>query len=441
MSRASQPQISTSRKGARAARAPVAVGVLCAAIYLLTASYTFASGDVIATDVLSWQLGTTGDSTFEAGTYPPLDQHPGRSTWVIKDANGEEVIGRSPGAVVAALPAYFAFGGREFSLVPGAATAALLTAGAVVLLGICLQRFLPSRDSTLATLIFALATPVWSVAADSMWPHTITVLGICGMAWAAATERWWLVGVLGGITLWGRLHAAVIVATLGFFLGWRRHDPFITARIAIGSSGLLVLQIIWNRWLYGSWNPTAASGLARGGEYLYNDSARDWVNHLGFWISPDRGLLVWSPLILLLLPALIRSWSSLPDWSRALIYGGLAYTFIQGLRNPFTGGDGFFGYRLTLELLACSGPALAISAARMGRIARTAFAPVTAFQGFIICAGAVVGRMGSPAEDAWKTHTFLSALAQQPLLLPAFLAICLAAGVLGKRIWTQPRLG
>ena len=48
----------------------------------------------------------------------------------------------------------------------------------------------------------------WSVAANGLWPHTLTVLGISGMAWAAARDRWWLVGLFGGVVVWGRLHAA-----------------------------------------------------------------------------------------------------------------------------------------------------------------------------------------------------------------------------------------
>lgn len=414
------------------------VGAICAVVYVLTAGYGMTSGDVTAAHVLSWQIGSVGDPTFHPDTYPPLDEQRFRQIWVIQDSDGNEVIGRSPGAVIAALPAYLAFGGDSFSRAPGAVTAALLTALSVALLASCLQRFMRTREAALATLAFALTTPVWSVAADGMWPHTVTVLGICGMAWAAARERWWLIGIFGGIAIWGRLHVAVIVAIIGLFVGWSRRDLGIVTRVAAPSVALLALQGVWTKWLYGSWHPMAPYALTISDNPL-NTKGVGFINHLGFWVAPDRGLLVWTPILLLLLPALCRHWRELPDWAKALVWCGLAYTFIQGMRNPFHGGDGFYGYRLTLELLACATPALALSARSMGRYAREMFGPVLVFQTLVICVGAIHGRIASPAEAAWTSHTLLSAMAHLgPPVLIGFVLLSTAIGILGQRVWADP---
>lgn len=412
------------------------VAIICGLVYLVTAAYSSVSGDVTATNVLSWQIATTGDPTYGPATYPPIERHPGRDIWVVETGNGAEVIGRSPGAVIAAVPAYW-IGGSAFSLASGAVTAALLTALATFLLALALLDHMPRREAVLATLVLALGTPLWSVAADGMWPHTITVLGICGMAWAAGRERWWLVGVMGGVVLWGRLHAAVVVAVFGLLLGLQRRDPRPTARVAGGSVAMMALQCLWTQRIYGSWNPMSSYDTGPFEDYA-GTHGLDLVNQLGFWVSPDRGLLVWSPLILVLLPALVRGWRGLPDWSRALMWGGLAYTLLQGFLNRFSGGDTFYGYRLTLELVACAAPAFALTAHHMREPARLLFAPVLALQTFVISAGAVNGRLGSPAEDVWRTHTFFSELVPQPVLLTAFVAISLAAGVLGRRIWNEP---
>lgn len=237
--------------------------------------------------------------------------------------------------------------------------------------------------------------------------------------------------------LWGRLHAALIVAVFGLALGWRRRDPVLTAKVAAGSAVMMAGQAGWTRAIYGSWNPMSSYDTGPFEDYA-GVHRFDIVNHLGFWFSPDRGLLVWSPVIALLLPALLREWRNLPDWSRALLWGGLAYTVLQGFLNRFSGGDSFYGYRLTLELLACATPALALSSHRMRTVGRRLFAPVLALQVFIISAGAVNGRLGSPAEDAWHTHTFFDEFSGQPMLLAGFFAVCLAAGVLGRRIWREP---
>jgi alpha-1,2-mannosyltransferase len=419
--------------------APWVVGLVSGVVYLLTAGYASASGDVVAADVLAWQLGTDGSSTFTADTYPPLDQHPAREGWIIEAADGHEVVGRSPGPVAAAVPAYWLFGGDQFSLVPGAVTASLLTAVAMAVMLVALRNLLPRREALLATLALAIGTPVWCVAADGMWPHTLTVLGLSGIIWSASRERWWLVGTFGGVLLWGRLHAAVVVAVVGAVVGLRRRDPLVTLSVAVPSAAFLALQALWTRQLYGSWNPTSSYETGKFESYAGRNQL-DLVNQLGLWVAPDRGLLVWTPIIVLLLPALARSWRSLPDWSRALIYGGLAYTVLQGVLDRFGGGDAFYAYRLMIEMLVCAVPALALSAPRMGAWARVAFPPVLALQVLVISPGAINSNLGAGDQDAWRWHSFFSVLAQEPVLLVLFVAACLVAGFLGRRIWMDPAL-
>ncbi len=415
-------------------RMPSVVAAICLSVFVATASYSTGSGDVAAANVLSWQLTSAGDPIFRDTTYPPIDDHPGRDIWVIERSDGQEVIGRSPGAVAAAIPAYALFGRETFSLIPGAVTAALITALAVLLLALTLRERLAPREAALGALVFALGTPVWTVAADGMWPHTITIVGVCGMGWAATRERWWLVGLFGGVVVWGRLHAAVIVAVFGLLLGWRRRDAGLTAVIGASSGLMLLLQAAWTRWIYGDWNPMASYETDKFGEYAETHTL-DVVNQLGFWVSPGRGLLVWTPVILLLVPSLLKRWTTLPEWSRALLLGGIAYTLLQGLLNRFSGGDAFYGYRLTLELLACAAPALAYAATSVGPAARRLLAPVLIFQALIIAAGAANQTLGSTTEEVWTHHALFSVMVQQPYVLLGFAATGLAATYLACRIW------
>ena len=67
--------------------------------------------------------------------------------------------------------------------------------------------------------------------------------------------------------------------------------------------------------------------------------------------------------------------------------GCLAYTVLQAELNRFSGGSSFYGYRLTLEMLAGLAPALALSAHRMGRVARGLFGPVAVVQVAMIGTG------------------------------------------------------
>lgn len=420
-------------------RLPALIGCICSVVFLLTAAFTATSGDVVSANVLSWQLATTGNAEFTSDTFPPLDQHEARNVWVIRTHDGREVIGRSGGAVAAAVPAYVLAGGPEFSILPGAVTAALLTALACLLLGLALREHMPERDAALAVFVLAFTTPVWSVAANGMWPHTVTVLGITGMAWSASKERWWLVGLFGGVLLWGRLHAAVIVAVVGVLVGWRRRDAWITAVVAMASASMLALYCGWTKAIYGSWNPMANFGSALGDEYAAGEGV-NLTNILGFLISPDRGALVWTPLIIVMLPALRRTWPDLPDWSRALLIGGLCYAAVQALPDRFHGGDFFYGYRLMLEPVACAAPAFALSARNMGRVARTLSGPVVAIQFIAISAGAINNNLGLRAEDVWTSNSFIAAFGGNYALICVAFILGGLMGWLGRRIWLNPSL-
>jgi alpha-1,2-mannosyltransferase len=295
------------------------------------------------------------------------------------------------------------------------------------------RRYLPRRQALLAAVVFGFATPVWSVAANGVWPHTITVFGICGMAWASATGRWWWVGIFGGVTLWGRLHAALIVAVLGLLVGLRRRAPGIVVKVGVASAAFLVLMVFWTHWMYGTWNPTASYDTTVFEDYA-KQNRLSVSNQLGFWIAPDRGILVWTPLVLILLPALVRSWKHLPDWSQSLVWGGLAYTILQGVLNRFSGGDVFYGYRLGLEMLACATPALALSTPRMGQVARTLLGPVIALQLLAISYGAIKDTASIPFDQAWHHNAFEVAVTHGGVAMWTAVVLTVAIGFLVQRI-------
>jgi hypothetical protein len=411
---------------------PIAVFGIAFAVYAATFSHGFVSPDVWSANFASWHLAKTGTPWVNGLSMPPLDGNPLRGQWV-SHVNGHVVIARSPGVVAAALPAYLLLGGAHMTVIPGGLAAALLTAISTVLIYLVVERRRSPRDAALSAFAFGFTTPVWSVAANGMWPHTLTVLGIAGMAWAADRDRWWLAGLFGGITLWGRLHAAVIVALLGLLVGIRRRDAGLVLRVGVASSAFLGLMCVWTHWMYGTWNPTSSYDTT---PFVHYDHI-SIVNQLGMWVSPDKGFLVWTPVVLLLIPALMRSWRDLPDWSRSLVYGGLAYTVLQAALNRFSGGEIFYGYRLTLELLTCLTPALAFSAPRMGAVARRLLGPTLAVQLLAIMTGAVAD--GGFVGDAhrWTTNSFVLLLDRVGPV--SYVSIVLAAGLgaLAARVWAR----
>lgn len=412
--------------------------------YASTVTLDHPSNDVISACLGAWRIAETHTPWLDDADVDAIPRQHHISLWVGEAENGHTAVFRSPGAIASGVPAYLvAQQGRspqDFDVLPGAITAALLAALSMLLLWIALHRYLPARESTVSVATLALTTPIWSVDADGLWTHAVTVLGLAGMVWAASRERWWLAGIFGGVGLWGRLHLALIVAILGLGLALWRRKPSIAVSVGAASGIFMLLAAWWAHWMYGTWNPAGPYPTVTA--YAQNAAERagggGWfdqlVNEAGLLISPDRGLLVWTPALIILLPAVGRSWNQLPDWSRVLVIGGLAYAVVQGLLNGFAGGSGFFGYRLTLETLVCVFPAYALSAAQAGPIARRLLGPVLALQFSAISFGAVSNAFLLPDDQAWSDNSLWLALRHEPELW-AWVILMLVIGTLAGAAW------
>jgi hypothetical protein len=417
-----------------AARRPevVLVGVVFV-VFLLTASLSYICLDVWSANYASWRLSTTGSPYLDGVSVPELDHHPFGWVWFQPHAaNGHSVITRAPAVVIAGLPAYWLFHPATMTLLPGAVTAAALTALAVLFMYRSLTTLVTKRHALAAALAFAVTTPVWSVAANGVWPQTITVLGISVLAWGAATGRWWSVGFGGVLLLWARPHAALIVAVLGLVLAWRARKPAIALRAGAPGAVSLVLLSLWTYWVYGSWNPTTLYGAGAFGEA--SSRIFDVVNQLAMWVSPDRGILVFTPVLLVLLPTLVRCWRDLPAWVTTLLLAGLAYTVLQAALIGFTGGDPIYGYRYGLEFLACATPAFTAAAVRVTGWAARLLLPVLVVQFFVIMLGAVVEQVALPYTQAWVDNAFLNAARDAPLAFLCVYPPVICAGVVLVRV-------
>ena len=377
-------------------------------LFALTARHGGGSWDYYTANYAAWHLVHTGSPWLDGSWIPGLVGDPEAGTWIRQAPNGHTVISRFPGVIAINLPAYWLAGANTMTVVPGAITAAFAGALTLMLTFLSLRTVVSDLHAGMAALALGFATPIWTISADATWPHTVTVLGIAGIGWAAATRRWWLVGVFGGITLWGRLHAVVIVAVVGLLLAWWRRSPRIAVVAGLWSSIFLGLTSVWTHWIYGSWDPIASYGSEDVLGYIPQglDHVRE---ELAMWIAPDRGILVWTPVVALLLPGLVRGWREVPDWARALLLGGLAYTVLQGWMRNGVGGDSFYGYRLGLEFVAAATPALAVSVSHAGRIARRLLVPLLTLQVVAFGFGAVVD-VFLRKTDAWHDNAFAYAM-------------------------------
>lgn len=419
------------RGGSRKAAAlALLVFASCLALYLPTVSTLFVNTDPAANSLAAWHLAHTGQPWMdgldlrEAGKVPHYG--PGR--------DGHMVTTRTPGQIWAAAPFYLGSSAdqADWSFVRGGMAAAVLTAGAVALLFLGLRTRVTTGMALGGTAVFAFTTPVWSVSANALWTHPITLLGLGGAVWALSRERWWLVGVWLGVAMTGRIHVAIIAAIVGLGVAWSRRSPAIAIRIGVPTTLSLGVLSLWSYYVFGTWDPRGAytghtlTGIVPGVSEGY------LANVAGFLVSPDRGLFVWTPLLLLLLPAVCRGWKAAPDWSRWLAVGGVGYSIAQVGTNVFHGGDAFYGYRLALELLVSVTPLYVFCAARAGKVAQRLAPLVIGIQGSAIMIGASVETIVLPEARVWQDNALAWSMRTEPLaLVPLFLvtALVIAVGV------------
>ncbi len=405
--------------------------VVAFAVFVLTASRGYMSFDVWSSNYASWRLATHGSPFIDGVSVPPLDDHPLRWVWVQDAPNGHTVITRAPGVVVLGLPAYWLSQPDSMTVLPASITAAALIALAVLFMFLALRTVLRRRWALWAAVAFGFTTPVWSVAADGIWPHTLTVLGISILAWSAATQRWWVMGIGGALMLSARPNAAVIVAVLGLALAWRARRLGIAVRVGTPGVVALVMLSAWTHWVYGSWSPTPLFGAGAFADV--HNSIFDVGNQFAMWIAPDRGIFVYTPVLLVILPTLVRRWRVLPDWTRILLLAGLGYTLAHASMAGFTGGDPIYGYRYGLEFVACAAPAFAVAAGQLRGLAQRLLVPVLALQFVIILVGAVDEQSALPSTRAWVDNAFLQALVDNSPALPAFGVLVVVVALLVER--------
>lgn len=405
-----------ARLGLDSAVLPWLLLSVVALLYLATAGYGVANRDPYSAGVGGYVLAQTGEPWVD----PVVGDIDVDYAW-LTDSGSHQVVARSPGVIVAAVPSYVvarAFGMNSFSIVPQAVTASLLAALASALLYLTLRRDLGRRMAIGTSLAFALTTPMWSVAGDALWTHAVTVPALAGLAWSASRERWWLVGLFGGIALWGRLHTALIVLIVGVGMALVRRDPRILIKVGLPSGAAMFLAGVWSHWMYGTWSPSGPYGgtqtVARVGTGFGASWKGDLTNQLGMWVSPGWGFLVWTPAVLVLVPALVKGWKEIPAWAQLLAAAGVAYTLAQAQLNTFTGGDGFYGYRHALELLVCLTPSFAYSAHRLGPWARQLLAVLLGLQFAAIALGAYSEGWYVLYTDAWRDNSFWLALRTVP---------------------------
>jgi len=242
------------------------------------------------------------------------------------------------------------------------AAAAMAAAG--VLLFLTARQRLPERPSLAVAGAALFATPIWSTASRSLWSQTFALLLLSGAV---------LLLVRGGSARRGGgdtedaadgagddapLHPVL----LGTLLAWAW---LCRPTAALAAVGVVAWAAVARR---DALLPLAATGALWGALFLaffqgaygsvlppyYSPASHAFgpmpVALAGNWISPARGLLVYSPVVLVPAVWVLARWRRLPDRPLAALAGGViaAHWLLVSSHAPWWGGYGY-GPRLMAE--------------------------------------------------------------------------------------------
>ncbi|HVE98092.1 MAG TPA: hypothetical protein VNA12_02830 [Mycobacteriales bacterium] len=313
------------------------------------------SPDPVAAALPAWRLANYGDLNLDGMGY--------NNIWV-QEAEGRRVSNRQPGVILTGVPFYAVLSRNPtlVSLFPAAVAASTVTAAAVACLVLAFRRLVETRTAVAAGGLLAVGTSTWSVSADSLWPHGPDQLYLAvGMVFLAR-EAYVGTGVGYALAVLTRTHLAAAAAVVGIWHSVWRRSPRPAIAVGVPTAMAVAAVAFYVRHITGRWDLKAEIGGSGAARSLREQPGWTFAENIaGFLFSPDRGLLVVSPFLLVLLPGLVAAWRVAPPWVRSSAVGGVVYLLVQARLNYFTGGDRFWGYRLSLETLTLASPLLVLS--------------------------------------------------------------------------------
>ena len=329
-----------------------------AMVYLLTASYGPYHWDTYSASVPAWKVGTSGTLR--------VDEFFGSTPFFVRTDDGA-FSNRFPGVIFVAVPAYWLadllgmVSSDEVSFVPAAVTAALATAAAMAVLFLVFCTLTNRNTAVLAVATAGFATSTWSVSGHALWTHGPAQLYASFAMLSMAGARYVPAGIACGFAAFTRPQLSVVPFVLGIYQSIRRRSlrpaAFIGVLSAIGLGALLTYNhFVFDTWsVNGGYPPHATDSLTR----------LSPVDYLGNWflalLSPVRGVLIYSPFLVVALLGIREAWPTAPDWVRGAALSGAVYLAFQLGINHYAGGDTFFGYRLPLEALTLLAPLLLLA--------------------------------------------------------------------------------
>jgi dolichyl-phosphate-mannose-protein mannosyltransferase len=278
--------------------------------------------------------------------------------WVMKTqdigATRHHVVSRwAPGNGIFAIP-FFA-GPVLLGIAPGMEdqlsvqkfAASVMASLSVLFVYLACRVVASRRGATWAAIAYALGTCTFVYSSQDLWEHTPAQMWLALALWCVMTaqahpRRHWLAGLALGFAVLCRQVDAFYVIAIVVYVGWRYGLRRWPAYIVAGLPGALIL-VAYNLYYFDSIMFKGYVGIPQGG-FCEAPSGAIW-GILGLWISPSRGMLVYSPFVLFAIYGAWRAWrdgdSRYSRFATCLVPTLVAVLVVHGCWKSW---HGTFGY-------------------------------------------------------------------------------------------------
>lgn len=249
------------------------------------------------------------------------------------------------------------------------ATASLLAAIATVLAFLTARRYGGAGAATAVAFGFALGTGIWPVASQTLWQHASAIWSTMAAIWLFARPtpmrgflRYATAGALLGWAIASRPQIAPLALILAAGMLVRG-----SARERIAAVLALVTPVAVFAWFNLQWFGHLAGTMAefeRVSRQVHHMTATwQWpgAGAAGLLVSPSRGLLVFSPIVLVVFAARPKG-NGIVLWTT--MTAAIVQIFVYASFTVWWGGH-TYGPRYLLDVLPALVPAAAMGAARI----------------------------------------------------------------------------
>jgi hypothetical protein len=285
--------------------------LLILGIFVVYNSYTglTMSRDTFPAAILPYNILQHHTLAFDSISFSPLLNYNGTVSYAIQIINGHYYSLFPIVTPILLLPFYavqylvlttFAIPVTDEIILHSAKTAAacMATISCVIFLATARELF-ENRIALGSTVIFAFATATWSISSQALWQHGLGELLLISMIYLiikieTTDSRYYLplLGLLSGLFVFNRPPDAILlIPVILYVMMWQR-EKYTSYLIPAVLGGLPFL--LYNEMVFGN----LFGGYAKNME-LFIFSGQFVFNFLGLLIAPNKGLLIYSPVLIL----------------------------------------------------------------------------------------------------------------------------------------------